>query len=61
MPNFLTTIFFFDSHSILPLSIDQATDAFMNLDSRIFNGRSVIGYFYPEDLFDINELARKLS
>lgn len=29
-------------------------NAFTNLDGRIFNGRSVIGYFYQEELFEMN-------
>ncbi|KAL4511927.1 hypothetical protein ABPG72_012772 [Tetrahymena utriculariae] len=41
--------------------VEEAMNAFTNLDGRIFNGRSVIGYFYSEDEFEKNQLFHNLS
>ncbi|KAL4471695.1 hypothetical protein ABPG74_008588 [Tetrahymena malaccensis] len=41
--------------------VEEAMNAFTNLDGRIFNGRSVIGYFYPENEFESNQLSHNLS
>ncbi|EAR94671.1 G-patch domain protein (macronuclear) [Tetrahymena thermophila SB210] len=41
--------------------VEEAMNAFTNLDGRIFNGRSVIGYFYSEEEFEKNQLSYNLS